>query len=264
MDELVQLSVSGGVATVTVNRPERLNTMTADLLYRAVAVFRQVAEDPALRVLVLTGAGKAFCAGGDLSQGAGGAVTAHVEPALRAGLLRQFMETSRLLHEMPAVTIAAINGACAGAGLSWACACDLRFAAMSAKFNVAFLNAGLSGDFGGTWTLPRIIGYGRAREKYLLPEPFDAPEAERIGLVSRVIADAGLAAEVDVIAHRIAKSAPLAVSRIKRNFIDGSDAGFGRALDLEAERHTECAESSDGKEAARAFVEKRRPRFIGR
>ncbi|WP_189491659.1 enoyl-CoA hydratase-related protein [Streptomyces antnestii] len=260
----VDLRVEAGIATVTLNRPDRLNSMTAELLHLATSTFETVASDPTIRVLVLTGAGRAFCAGGDLSQGAGGAVTAGVGPASRAKLLRQFMETSRLLHEMPAVTIAAVNGACAGAGLSWACACDLRYASATAKFNAAFLNAGLSGDFGGTWTLPRIIGAGRAREKYLVSEPFDAAEAERIGLVSRVFAGPDLLPEVEAIARRIAASAPLAVSRIKQNLADSTRVDFGHALDLEAQRHTECVESDDGKEAAQAFMEKRAPRFTGR
>ncbi|MEU6658505.1 enoyl-CoA hydratase [Streptomyces sp. NPDC046821] len=260
----VVLAVEDGVATVTLNRPERLNAMTAELLHLATSTFETVAADPTIRVLVLTGAGRAFCAGGDLSQGAGGAVTAGVGPESRAKLLRQFMETSKLLHEMPAVTIAAVNGACAGAGLSWACACDLRYASARAKFNVAFLNAGLSGDFGGTWTLPRIIGQGRAREKYLVSQPFDAAEAERIGLVSGVFEPERLLPEVTAVARRIAVSAPLAVSRIKQNLADSATVDFGRALDLEAQRHTECVESEDGREAARAFIEKRAPRFVGR
>ncbi|MDA3626351.1 enoyl-CoA hydratase [Saccharopolyspora sp. WRP15-2] len=262
--ELVQLRVQDGVAAVTLNRPERLNSMTADLLEQATRALETVAADPSIRAVVLTGAGRAFCAGGDLSRGAGGGVTDGVDPESRAGLLRRFMETSKLLHEMPAVTIAAINGACAGAGLSWACACDLRYASAKAKFNVAFLNAGLSGDFGGTWTLPRIIGYGRAREKYLVSEPFDAAEAERIGLVSRVFDADRLLPEVFGIAGKIATAAPLAVSRIKQNLVDSEFADFGRSLDLEARRHTECVESDDGREAARAFVEKRVPQFTGR
>ncbi len=263
-DKLVQLRVSRGVATVTLNRPEHLNTMTAGLLYRAGEVFETIAHDPQVGVVILTGAGRAFCAGGDLAQGAGGAVTTGVEPPLRTALLRRFMATSQLLHEMSAVTIAAINGACAGAGLSWACACDLRYAAASAKFNVAFRGAGLSGDFGGTWTLPRIIGFGRAREKYLVSEPFDAAEAERIGLVSRIFDGPELLSEVQGVADQIVAAAPLAVSRIKQNLYDSESVNFGRALDLEARRHTECTESDDGQEAALAFVEKRVPRFTGR
>lgn len=260
---LTNLAIDDGIATLTLNRPERMNTMTERLLRQVHDQLEAIAADPTVRVLILTGEGRAFCAGGDLSQGAGGGVTDTVEPGQRAQLLRYFMETSALLHNMNPVAIAAINGACAGAGLSWACACDLRFASSKAKFNAAFLNAGLSGDFGGTWTLPRIVGFGRAREKYLMSEPFDAYEAERIGLVSHVFDADEFQSSVLSVAARLAAAAPLAITRIKQNFVDSETSSFDEALTTEAQRHTACVESADGKEAALAFVEKRAPQFIG-
>jgi 2-(1,2-epoxy-1,2-dihydrophenyl)acetyl-CoA isomerase len=178
--------------------------------------------------------------------------------------LRQAMRTSQLLHEMPKVTIAAINGACAGAGLAWACAADLRYAAESARFNTAFLTAGLSGDFGGTWTLPRIVGGAKARELYLLAEKFSASEAERIGLVSRCLPDDQLMAEVGRVAARIAGFAPLTVRAVKNNLNDAERLSFSELLDVESERQIRTGLTEDAREAAAAFLEKREPIFEGR
>jgi 2-(1,2-epoxy-1,2-dihydrophenyl)acetyl-CoA isomerase len=219
-----------------------------------------------VRVVVITGSGKAFCAGGDLTSfAAGGNGTGAARNAQgRVDNLRRAMRTSQLMHEMPKVTIAAINGACAGAGLAWACATDLRYAATSARFNTAFMTAGLSGDFGGTWTLPRIVGPARARELYLLAEKFPAEEALRIGLVSKVFDDADLLPEVRRIATRVAGFAPLTVRAIKANLNDAERLSFPEMLDREAERHTRCALTEDSREAAAAFIEKREPVFHGR
>ncbi|TDT79518.1 enoyl-CoA hydratase [Arthrobacter sp. AG258] len=262
---LVTLEVPDeGIALVTLNRPERLNTMTADMLQEARDVFTTVAADPFIKVMILTGAGRGFCAGGDLAEGPGGAVTGNLTGEAAADKLREFMETSMILHSMPAVTIAAVNGACAGAGLSWACAADLRFASVKARFNTAFLDAGLSGDFGGTWTLPRIIGAGRAREKYLLSEPFDAAEALRIGLVSEAVSADELMPTVMAKAKRLTQAAPLALQLIKQNLVDGEYSTFSEALHVEAKRHSFCAESKDAAEAATAFMDKRPAVFSGR
>jgi 2-(1,2-epoxy-1,2-dihydrophenyl)acetyl-CoA isomerase len=169
-----------------------------------------------------------------------------------------------LLHNMPAVTIASINGACAGAGLGWALACDLRFAAASAKFNVAFLDVGVAGDMGGPWTLSKIIGPARARELYFFPDKFDAAEAHRIGLVSRVFPDESLRAEVDAIADRLAGSAPIALRTLKANFVDAERMDLAGYVALESERHLRMFQTADTREAFAAKVEKRKPHFIGR
>jgi 2-(1,2-epoxy-1,2-dihydrophenyl)acetyl-CoA isomerase len=258
----------GGVATITLNRPERLNTMGDDLPERALEAFERAASDDAVRVVVLTGAGRGFCAGGDLEamskrQGgaaSGGGATFQSQVAW----LRRNMRSSQLLHEMPKVTIAAINGACAGAGLSWACACDLRYAAAGAKFNVAFRNAGLSGDFGGTWTLPRIVGPAKARELYLLSPRFDATEAERIGFVSKVFPDTELMTRVREITDDLAAAAPIALANMKRNLNDSLRLSFSEALDREAERHVAGTRTADHLEAATAFLQKRKPVFTGK
>jgi len=256
-----------GIATIVLNRPDHMNTMGGELVQLAAAAMERAAADDSIRVLLLTGAGRAFCAGGDLRGfGASGAASAHQQDDLNASIanLRHHMRTSELLHGMPKVTIAAINGACAGAGLAWACACDLRYAASSAMFNTAFMTAGLSGDFGGTWTLPRIVGPAKARELYLLAEKFTAQEAQRIGLVSAVVDDGELSGFVRERAARIAAFAPLTLRAIKANLNDAMDGGFAEQLDREADRHVRCARTEDAGEAARAFLEKRRPVFRGK
>ena len=263
MSETVVYSAADGIATITLNRPDRLNTMTDELLTAALAAFERAAGDDAVRAVVLTGAGRGFCAGGDLGAGPGGGVAAEASLEGRIGTLRRYMCTSQLLRGMPKVTIAAINGACAGAGLSWAAACDLRYAAENAVFTTAFVNAGLSGDFGGTWTLSRIVGPAKARELYLLGDRFDAAEAHRVGFVSQVLAADELLPVVQSVARRVADAAPMALRRIKQNLNDAVDVTFSELLDREARRHVECMGTADAAEAARAFMEKRRPAFRG-
>src|SRR5262249_25452259 len=160
-----------------------------------------------------------------------------------------------------AVTIAAVNGACAGAGLGWALACDLRFAAASARFNTAFLEVGVAGDMGGPWTLSRIVGPGKARELYFFPDKFDADEAHRIGMVSRVFPDETFRAEVAKIVARLAEAAPIALKTLKANFVDAERMDFAGYVALETERHTRMFTTRDTREAFAAKVEKRKPRF---
>ena len=269
MDDVVRYELDQGVAVITLNRPDHLNTMSGDLLDRALAIFEEVAADDAVRAVILTGAGRAFCAGGDLQSMAGG-TPAGIEASRQDGVdahvrrLRGYMRTSELLREMPKVTFAAINGACAGAGLAWACAADIRYCAASAVFNTAFMTAGLSGDFGGTWTLPRIVGPAKARELYLMAEKFRADEAGRIGLVSAVLPDDELMPFVRARALRAASFAPLTLRAIKANLSDAMELGFPAMLDREADRHVRCGRTEDAREAARAFLEKRPPVFHGR
>jgi 2-(1,2-epoxy-1,2-dihydrophenyl)acetyl-CoA isomerase len=257
-------TVAEGVALLTLNRPEAMNTMTPAFLDDVLERLEQVADDPAIRVLVLTGAGRAFCAGGDLKRGPGGAVAGDPPLAAQTGRLRHFMRSSQLLREMPKITIAAINGACAGAGFSWACAADLRLAASTARFATAFRNAALSGDFGGTWLLPRIVGAGRARDLYLRSQPISAQQALDIGLVSGIHEPGALMEAVLEVARDLAAAAPLALPLIKQNLNDADEIGFAEALDREARRHSALVATADGTEAARAFSEKRQPKWSGR
>lgn len=275
MSDVVQYEAEAGVALITLNRPEQMNTMGGGLVERTAEALEMAAKDDEVRAVILTGTGRAFCAGGDLqgmagrsgsSAPKGSGETRRQPPSLEESIagLRHSMTTSELLHDMPKVTFAAINGACAGAGLAWACACDIRYCAESAVFNTAFMTAGLSGDFGGTWTLPRIVGPAKARELYLLAEKFRADEAARIGLVSAVLPDGELLPFVKAKAERIAGFAPLTMRAIKENLNDSFDSTFIDQLDREADRHTRMGRTEDAREAAKAFLEKRPAVFKGR
>lgn len=261
MSEAVLYEASGGVARITLNRPERLNAMNNELLELLLEVVETAASDDSTTVVILTGAGRGFCAGGDIKEGLA-ILGGDIEGDIRH--LRTLMRSAQLLHEMPKVTIAAVNGACAGAGFSLACACDLRYAARSAVFTTAFVTVGLSGDFGGTWTLPRIVGNARACELYLLSDKIDAHEAERVGLVSRTFEDEALMVYVGQVAARLTSLPSVALRSAKANLNDAARPGFAEQLDREARRHIQCSRSDDAREAVQAFIEKREPRFTGR
>lgn len=251
----IRYEAAGGIGVLTINRPEHFNGMTNTMLKEAYRCMSGVVRDRSVRVLVLTGEGRAFCPGADLKH-----YTAEGEEPEPPTAIEDFQVTT-LFHEAQQVTIAAVNGACAGAGFGWACACDLRFAAASANFSSAFLKVAVAGDMGGPWTLPRIVGPAKARELYFLPEKFNAAEAERIGLVSGVFPDESFRAEVDAIARRLATSAPTALTAMKENFLAAERMTLADYITFESERHRRITASDDTREAFRAFVEKREPRF---
>jgi 2-(1,2-epoxy-1,2-dihydrophenyl)acetyl-CoA isomerase len=255
--ETLLFEAKDGVGTLTLNRPERLNAMTNRMVRETTAALREIARDASVRVLVLTGAGRAFCPGADLGHFTSGA--AQHDDAIG----ESDFEAALLLHEMPQVTLAAINGACAGAGFGWACACDLRVAAESAMLNSAFLRVASAGDMAGPWTLPRIVGSAKARELYFLAGKFSAAEALRIGLVARVFPDAAFRSEISAIAHELAAASPAALRGMKANFVDAEKLGLADYLRLESRRHQQIMAGPDSKEAFRAFLEKRTPRFGG-
>lgn len=269
MTEPVLYDVTDRVATITLNRPDAMNTMSPDLIRLAHGYLADAASDEGVRAVILTGNGRAFCAGGDLTSMAGRSRGADDSDrprsvAMSIASLRHNMQSSQLLHEMPKLTIAAINGACAGAGLAWACACDVRYASETAVFNTAFLTAGRSGDFGGTWTLQRLVGPARARELYLMPEKFRADDALRMGLVSEVLAPDELIDFARQKAEQAASRAPLTFASIKANLNDAEHLSFAELLDREAERQIRCGLTDDAREAALSFLEKRTPTFTGR
>jgi 2-(1,2-epoxy-1,2-dihydrophenyl)acetyl-CoA isomerase len=255
--QAVRYGISGGVARLTLNRPDRLNGMTNRMVRETYEALSQAADAANVRVLVLTGAGRGFCPGADLGHYTSEERDASPDPPL--GI--EHFRVPRLLHEMPAVTIAAINGACAGAGLGWACGCDLRFAAKSAKFSTAFLKVAVAGDMGLPWSLPRLVGATRARELSFLCEKFSAEEAAQIGLVSRVFDDQSFEAEVAAIVERLAKSSPAALRALKAHYVEAERLDFAEYLDRETRAHMEISRSPDTQEAFRAFVEKREPVF---
>ncbi len=263
MSDVLLTDTRDGVATLTLNRPERRNAFSLELLTSLRDELDRLSGDDTVHLVVVAGAGSDFSVGGDLAEGAGGGVDTGV-PAQVVSHLRGLMRVSQLLHEMPQVTVAAIDGACGGAGVSLACACDLRYCSDRARFASGFVTAGVSGDFGGTWTLPRIVGPAKARELYLLGDRFGAQEALAMGLVSAVFPADGFADAVGEVATRLAARAPLALRAAKANLNDADRLTFAELLDREAERHVACSFTADAAEAAMAFLQKREPRFEGR
>ena len=258
----VLVEIEEHLATVTLNRPEKLNAMNQELLETLHGVLQTLADDDNVRCVVVTGAGRGFCAGGDVTAMASGeAVSGMQDPVKR---LRQQEEASRLLHEMSKPTIAMINGACAGAGLSVALACDVRIAAESARLGSAFARVGFSGDFGGSWMMQRLVGPAKARELYFTGDLIDAKEAERIGLVNRTVPDDKLREETLTLARKITNGPPIALKRMKQNMNLALVADFSTLLDAEAEGMIMTGMTRDHMEAARAFVEKRPPVFQGK
>ena len=252
----------GAVATLTLNRPERLNALSVELSRALAESLARVAEDPDVRVVVLTGAGRAFCAGGDLAvirdardRGAG----RELEPLLRAG-----MQIVVRMRTMAKPAIAAVNGPAAGAGMNLALACDLCIASEEAMFGQNFARVGLFPDYGGTYLLPRLVGPSRAAQMFYTGEMIDAREAERLGLANRVVAPDQLAAETRALAECLAQAPPLAVRGIKQVLFGNDRAELERALEFEVQTQMQCFVSEDCEEGIRAFFEKRPPQFRGR
>src|SRR5205809_2084888 len=227
-------TVKDGVAVLTQNRPDRLNAMSGPMLDTLLEALPRLAEDPAVGVVVLTGAGRGFCAGGDVKAMAEGREFGGTTLEEKAQALRSRMEVSRWLHEMPKVTIAMVRGAAAGAGLSLALACDLRVASDTARLATAFARVGYSGDFGGSWYLTQLVGSAKARELYYTADLLDAPQALALGLVNRVIPDTRLEEETLALATRLANGPRIALRYMKRNFNAAETAGLAPMLDLEA------------------------------
>ena len=256
--------VKDGVAVLTLNRPDRLNAMSRPMLDALLEALPRLAEDPAVGVVVLTGAGRGFCAGGDVKAMAEGNELGGQTMEDRAQALRSRMETSRWLHEMPKPTIAMMRGPAAGAGLSLAMACDMRIASDTVKLGTAFARVGYSGDFGGSYYLTQLVGTAKARELYFTADLLDAQQALGLGLVNRVIADARLEEETMALASRLARGPRVAFRYMKRNMNAAESASLKDMLDLEAWNHTRTGMTEDHREAARAFVEKREPQFKGK
>jgi 2-(1,2-epoxy-1,2-dihydrophenyl)acetyl-CoA isomerase len=257
-------TIKDGVAVLTMNRPDRLNAMSRPMLDAMLEALHRLSDDTAVGAVVLTGAGRGFCAGGDVKAMAEGNELGGVTMEEKAQALRSRMETSRLLHEMPKPTIAMVRGAAAGAGLSLALACDMRVAGDTARFGTAFARVGYSGDFGGSFFLTQLVGTAKARELYYTAELVDAQQALVLGIVNRVVPDAKLEEETMALARKIANGPRVALRYMKRNMNAAESNTLKEHLDLEAWHHTRTGMTEDHKEAARAFVEKREPVFKGR
>jgi 2-(1,2-epoxy-1,2-dihydrophenyl)acetyl-CoA isomerase len=255
-----------GIATLTMNRPEARNAFTREMMDGLSQALPRLAVDPAVRLVVVTGAGNAFCAGGDVKSFAKNASGAPVTMSFdtKVADLRVRMDVARWLHEMPKPTLAVIPGPAAGAGLSVALACDLRIAADDAKMTTAFSKIGLSGDFGGSYFLNYLVGAAKAREMYFTGQVISGAEAARIGLVNRAVPAAQLPAAAAAWAAELAALPTVAVGYMKRNLNTALHGSLSDVLDAEALHMIRTFETEDHKGAAVAFVEKRPPSFKGR
>ncbi len=260
-------TIENGVAIITLNRPEARNAMSGEMnaaLQKCLADFEL---DPAVKCIVLTGAGKGFCAGGDVkgmaSAGDGTVGDRTIDGAIHAQRVHQ-RATSGKLFKMPKPTIAALPGAAAGAGLSYALACDLRVMASNAIMTTAFARVGFSGDYGGTYFMTQLVGSAKARELYYLSERVSADEALRLGLTNWVCEPEELMDKTLEIANRLAKGPTVAYRYMKENLNRALAGEVDDCLDLEATHHVHCGQTQDHREAAKAFVEKREPVFSGK
>lgn len=260
--DLVTVAIDGAVGTVTLNRPDKLNAFTIEMVEELREALERLAGAAAVRAIVLTGSGRAFCAGADV------------------GLLRELIEAkdeargprlvdgmravSAVLRTAPQPVLASLNGVAAGGGANLALGCDLRIAGAGARMGQVFMKIGLHPDWGGTFFLPRLVGPAKALELLLGADLVDAAECARLGLVNRVVPDAELAAATRAWAEALAAAPPLAVRRAKAAVYRSERATLEEMLTYELDAQLACFASADGKEGIAAFFEKRSPRFTGR
>jgi len=261
MTDLLE-STENRIATLTLNRPERLNALSPAMTAGLTEALERLSTDPNVGAIVIAGAGRGWCAGGDVKTMESRGTNQSFED--RAEGLRRAHRLPLLLRRMPKVVIAMINGPVAGAGLGLALACDLRIAGKAARFGTAFARIGYSGDYGGSWSLTRLVGTAKARELYFTADIIDADTAGALGIVNRVVGDDELLPETMALARRVADGPQIALGYMKRNLLAAETEDFQTVLDLEAEHQARCAFTEDHKEAVAAFVEKRRPVFKGR
>ncbi|MBP19525.1 MAG: enoyl-CoA hydratase [Pseudomonadales bacterium] len=259
--------VKSGVAILTLNRPEARNAMSAGMNQALQQTLASVEVDPDVKCIVLTGAGKGFCAGGDVkgmaASGDGTVGERTIDGAIHEQRVHQ-RATAGKLFKMPKPTIASLPGAAAGAGLSFALACDLRIMASNAIMTTAFARVGFSGDYGGTYFMSQLVGSAKARELYYLSDRVSAEEALRLGLTNWVCEPEELAEKTMEIAQRLATGPTVAYRYMKENLNRALGGEVDDCLDLEATHHIHCGQTQDHREATKAFVEKREPVFHGK
>ena len=247
------------------NRPEARNAMSGDMISALLEALPRLGADNSVRCVVLTGAGGAFCAGGDVkgfaASGGGGGKPPTLEQ--RAQTLRPGFEVARLLHELPKPTLAAIPGAAAGAGLSLALACDLRIAVDTAKMTTAFAKVGLSGDYGMSYFLPLLVGQSKARELLFTAPLVTGAEALELGLINRAVSAGDYEAAVQACALDLSQSATVAIGYMKKNLNSAATSTLSELLDREAAHMARCFTTQDHKQAVQAFVAKEAPLFTG-
>jgi 2-(1,2-epoxy-1,2-dihydrophenyl)acetyl-CoA isomerase len=260
-NEMVLQKLDAGLLTITMNRPDRRNALNPDMTRGLVDAARRAAEDHEVRAVLIKGAGGTFCVGGDVKSMAEARAPLPFEAKLAN--LRKGMEVSRILHQMPKPVVAQLDGAAAGAGLSIALSCDLRVASASCKITTAFAKVGFSGDYGGTFFLTQLLGSAKARELYLLSPVLTAQEAYNLGMVTKVVPDVEIEESARELAMSLAQGPSIALGFIKRNINNAETMSLEACFDGEAIHHTRAGETADHKEAAKAFVEKRKPAFQG-
>ena len=261
MYETILLDKRDGVADVALNRPKKLNAFDATMHEELYAVLDDAANDTEVRCVVLRGEGRGFSAGADL---AGIREGSEQDPDLGAYLRRTYSRLIRRMVSMEKPVVASLHGPVYGAGVGISLACDLRVAAQSAKFSVAFIKIGLMPDAGVSFFLPRVVGLGRALEMSMLGDPVEADEALRIGLVNSVVPDKDLAGETAALAERLAAMPTAAIGRTKAALYASFESALDAVLEREAKGQTFCGYSADHKEGVAAFFEKREARFTGR
>jgi 2-(1,2-epoxy-1,2-dihydrophenyl)acetyl-CoA isomerase len=259
--ETVLYEKDSGVATVSLNRPEKLNAFDATMHEELRAALDSAAADEEVRCVVLRGEGRGFSAGADLAEVVQGA---EGDPDLGEYLRSTYSRLVKRIVATEKPIVAALHGPVYGAGVGIALACDLRIAAESAKFSVAFIKIGLMPDAGVTFFLPRVVGLGRAMQMSMLGDAVDAEEAYRIGLVNKVVSEDALAEETRKLAEQLAAMPTRALGRIKHSLYASFETDLETALEHEAEGQTFCGHTHDHKEGVAAFFEKRRPEFTGR
>jgi 2-(1,2-epoxy-1,2-dihydrophenyl)acetyl-CoA isomerase len=255
-------SRSEGIATLILNRPDRLNALNNDLSTSLNEALGRIEKDDSVQVVVITGAGRGFCAGGDLAaigKGRQTGATHELEPLLRSG-----MQAVLKMRTMPQPVIAAVNGPAAGAGMNIALAADIRIASDLASFGENFARVGLFPDYGGTWFLPQLVGPSVAAELFYTGEMIDAATALRLGIVNRVVPVNQLETEVKTLAQKIAQGPPVAIRAVKRAIFGSEKAELVKALDHEVKEQIRCYLSEDCNEGIRAFFEKRPAKFQGK
>jgi 2-(1,2-epoxy-1,2-dihydrophenyl)acetyl-CoA isomerase len=261
MTDQLRYEVADGIATITLNRPEKMNAFTPEMLAAWADALLESGRRDDVRVVVITGAGKAFCSGGDI--GSMGSRSERTPLQRKSELSASVHRVPLAIAELDKPVIAAMNGAAAGAGLDLALWCDLRYAAESARLGETYVRVGLVPGAGGTWILPRRVGLAKALEMFWTGELLDAREAERIGLVNKTLPDAELMPYVMQVARRIADGPPLSIRTIKRAVYQGQAIDFRTSLDLISSHYAVVTSTHDHKEAVAAYVEKRKPSFRG-
>ncbi len=256
----VLCEIAGTVARVTINRPENRNAVLPATCARIYDALREVERHRDVRVLVLRGMGKDFCPGADIRGTDGSADSDPVHPRDN----HKLYDVTVLLHEMRPVTVAAVRGGCAGAGFGWAAACDFRVASDDVRFNTAFLDVGVAGDMALPWSLPRLLGAGKARDLAFFPRKIEGAEALDIGLIERLWSADSFEAELEAFVSKLAASAPLAMAALKNNFVEAERMGLQSYITFESQKHGALFASEDRAEAFRAYIEKRLAQFKGR